>query len=92
MGCIDALGLPLPTSPACGGGASPSPRAGRVGEGRDRSPGTDATFLSPRDDVDLLFDVSRHTCKEEEHQADAAGAAALARQVARLEPLICVKG
>ena len=42
--------------------------------------------------LDLLCDVSHHTCKEEEHQVDAAEAAGLARQVARLEPLICVKG
>ena len=55
----------------------------------------------PKSEMPLLYDVSHNTCKVEEAPGaykdvskvvDAADHAGLASKVARLEPLVCVKG
>jgi len=81
------LSQPHKLTPTSGGWSSGAPCASLAcfspaGHGR----------TLPRAQPDLLCGVSHHTCKEEEHQVDAAEAAGLARKVARLEPLIRVKG
>lgn len=46
----------------------------------------------PAADLRLLYDVSHITCKVERHRVDAALTAGLACKVARLTPLVCIKG